>query len=124
MLIQNNIKFSCPQEAADGEGFQSMPELYKDKQEFTRLTKMFDNCWGQYANMLCDGVLTQCPVSVYISRNLELTDEVKQEMVNIRESQNLTNEIIKFYAKPYSAFCNYCHIDKIQYGLPTGEQVE
>lgn len=126
MLLEHNIKFSCPQEDTEGEGFQSMPQLYQDKQDENKVVKMFDECWGQYANMLCDGILTQCPVSVFISRNLDLTNEVKQEIVNIREQksiQTLTNQIINFYAKPHSAFCQYCHIDNIQYGLPTGEQV-
>lgn len=127
LLTKNNIKFSHPQEENDRMTFQSMPKLYLDKQDEKKVKKMFDCCWGQYCNMLCDGILSQCTLSVYITRNLELTDEVKKEIVNIREkksSRKLANEIIEFYAKPYSAFCHYCHCDNIQYGLPVGEQVD
>lgn len=126
LLTKNNIKFSHPQEENNRMTFQSMPELYPDKQDEKKVKKMFDCCWGQYCNMLCDGKLTQCTLSVYITKNLELTDEVKKEIVNIREkksSRQLANEIINFYAKPYSAFCQYCHADNIKYGLPVGEQV-
>lgn len=127
LLSDNNIQFSHPQEDKERLSFISMPELYPDKQDEEKVKKMFNCCWGQYCNMLCDGILTQCTLSVYITRNLELTDEVKNELVNIREkksSRKLADEIIKFYAKSYSAFCQYCHMDNIQYGLPVGEQLE
>lgn len=126
LLSGKKILFSHPQEDNDRISFQSMPELYPDTQEENKVKRMFDCCWGQYCNMLCDGKLTQCTLSVYITRNLELTDDVKQEIVDIREKKStkkLTDEIIKFYAKPYSAFCHYCHCDNIQYGLPVGEQL-
>lgn len=127
ILTQNDILFSHPQEENNRMTFQSMPELYPDKQDENKVKKMFNCCWGQYCNMLCDGKLTQCTLSVYISRCLELTDEVKKEIVNIREkksSRQLADEIINFYAKPNSAFCHYCHMENIQYGLPVGEQAE
>jgi len=126
ILKENNILFSHPEEDNKRMSFQSMPELYKDKQDENKIKKMFNGCWGQYCNMLCDGFLTQCTLSVYITRNLELSREVKNELVNIREKKSvrkLTNEIIDFYAKPYSAFCHYCHADNIQSGLPCGEQI-
>lgn len=126
ILSDNKILFSHPQEDGNRNTFCTMPELYPDKQDDEKVKKMFDCCWGQYCNMLCDGILTQCTLSVYITRNLELTNDVKKELVNIREnksSRQLADEIIKFYAKPYSAFCQYCHMDNIQYGLPCGEQI-
>ena len=127
ILIDNNIKFSHPQEDISEVAFQSMPELYPDKRNDEKMKKMFDNCWGQYCNMICDGILTQCTLSVYISRNMELSEGIKKELVNIREkkpTKQLTEEIISFYAKPYSEFCHYCHNENIQYGLPCGEQLE
>lgn len=126
ILTDNKILFSHPQEDSERQTFQSMPELYPDKQDDKKARAMFNCCWGQYCNMLCDGILTQCTLSVYITRNLELTDDVKKELVNIREeksSRELADEIIKFYAKPNSAFCHYCHMENIQRGLPVGEQV-
>ena len=104
-----------------------MPELYPDRQDENKLTRVFDCCWGQYCYMLCDGILSQCTLSVYISRNMELSDDIKRELINIRESKSskkLTQELINFYAKPFSAFCHYCHNDNIKYNLPVGEQVE
>ena len=127
LLDKNNILFSHPQEDGERLTFQSMPELYKDVQNENKVKGMFDCCWGQYCQMLCDGILTQCTLSVFISRTMELSEEIKKEIVNIREkksSRKLADEIIKFYAKPYSAFCHYCHNDNVQYGLPTGEQLE
>lgn len=127
LLQENNILFSHPEEDRDAMCFQSMPELYQDKQDPNQLKKIFDKCWGQYCNMLCDGILTQCTLSVYISRNLPLTEDIKKEIINIRASKSakqLTKDLIDFYAKPYSAFCHYCHMENIQYGLPVGEQAE
>lgn len=127
LLKDNKIQYSAPEEDANRMNFQSMPELYPDNQDEKLVKRMFDGCWGQYCNMLCEGILTQCTLSVYITRNLELTDDVQKELINIRQKQStktLTNKIIDFYAKPYSAFCQYCHCDNIQYGLPCGEQVE
>lgn len=127
LLEENHIQFSHPHEDSKRLGFQSMPELYPDKQDEDKLRNTFNSCWGQYCQMLCDGILTQCTLSVFISRTMELTHDIKSELVNIREkksSRKLADEIIKFYAKPYSAFCNYCHTENIVYGLPVGEQVE
>lgn len=127
ILKENGIIFSHPQEDRDRMNFQSMPKLYKDKQNPDKVKGCFDKCWGQYCQMLCDGIITQCTLSVFISRTMELTPEIKSEIVNIREkksSRQLANEIIKFYAKPFSEFCHYCHSDNIIYGLPVGEQVE
>jgi len=127
ILSDNNVIFSHPQEDGNRMTFQSMPELYPDKQDEAKVKQMFDKCWGQNCNMLCEGILTQCTLSVYITRNLELTDGVKKELINIREkhsTRKLADKIINFYAHPYSEFCHYCHIDNIQYGLPVGEQAE
>lgn len=127
LLSKYNILYSHPEEDGDRMTFQSMPELYPDTQNSQKLVKMFDNCWGQYCQMLCEGVLTQCTLSVFIYRTKELSAGIKKEVVNIRENKTareLTQDIIKFYAKPYSAFCHYCHSDNIKYGLPCGEQIE
>lgn len=127
LLTDNNIQFSHPQEDRDRMNFISMPELYPDNQDEGKLKNVFDKCWGQYCNMLCDGILTQCTLSIYITRNLKLSDGIKKELVNIREKQSsrkLADKLISFYAKPYSQFCHYCHGDNIQYGLPVGEQIE
>ncbi len=51
------------------------------------MRRIFDNCWGQYCQMLCDGILTQCTLSVFISRTMELTHDIKSELVNIREKR-------------------------------------
>lgn len=60
LLTENKILFSHPQEDRESNTFQTMPELYADKQDTEKVKRMFDCCWGQYANMLCDGILTQC----------------------------------------------------------------
>ena len=126
LLEENNIQFSHPEEDGDRMTFISMPELYQDKQDSAKLTNIFDGCYGQYCQMLCDGILTQCTLSVYIARCMELSEGIKNELVNIRECRSageLTKKIIKFYAKPYSEFCHYCHWENVQHGLPCGEQI-
>lgn len=127
LLSDNKIQFTHPHEDTNRLGFQSMPELYPDTQDNEKLQKTFNSCWGRYCNMLCDGILTQCSLSVYITRNLELSPQIKNELVNIRETKpakKLAEEIISFYARPFSAFCHYCHSENIVYWLPVGEQVE
>ncbi len=127
LLIQNKIRFNNYQEKRGAVTWFSMPKIYKDKQTPLTLTKTFNECFGNYCPTISDGIISQDFIAVYIQRNLELTSEIKKEIVNIREaksSKDLTNEIINFYAKPYSAFCHYCHMDNIQHGLPCGEQVE
>ena len=125
LLLRNNILLSDPH--GDDGVFQSMPKLYKDIQNPDKVKLMHDNCWGLFCNMLCEGEITPCTLSVYINRNLELSDGIKEEIVNIRTAKNskdLTNKIIKYYARPYSQFCHYCHNDDIQYGFRCGEQIE
>lgn len=127
LCIKNNIRVSSIQEKYGAMTWQTMPILYKDRQDTMYVKKLYDECWGRYCNMLCDGILTQCTLSVYINRNMEVTPQIQNELVDIRENKNtkkLTEKIINFYSRPYSEFCHYCHCDKIQYGLPCGEQME
>ncbi len=124
LLIRNNISYSNPH-GFDGL-FQSMPELYKDIQDPAKIKPIHDKCWGLFCNMLCEGEITPCTISVYINRNLELSDGIKEEVVNIRTAKNakdLTDKLIKYYARDYSQFCHYCHSDNIIYNLPCGEQI-
>ncbi|WP_156802850.1 radical SAM protein [Desulfovibrio sp. 6_1_46AFAA] len=127
MCIKNDIRMSNFQEKREAMNWQTMPDLYKDRQNAIYIQNQYDKCWGRYCNMLCDGILTQCTLSVYINRNMEITPQIQNELVDIRKNKNtkeLTKKIINFYSRPYSEFCHYCHCDKIEYGLPCGEQVE
>ena len=77
-------------------------------------------------------VLNSCTVTgksdheaLYILRNIELIPEIKDEIINIRNynsSKKLAKDIIKFYSKPYSQFCNYCNATNIETNLTCGEQ--
>ena len=124
LLIKNKIAFNNFQEKREAVTWFSMPECYKDKQE--NVKQLYDSCFGRYCNMLADGVLTQCTVSIHMYRLMERTPEIEADVVNIREEKSakkLTEELIGFYARPYSEFCNWCHWENIEYGLPCGEQV-
>ena len=127
LLLDNGIKVSNHQENLNRSNWMSMPELRIDNQDPKKLEEHFKTCFGSYCPMLSDGKLSKCTISVYISRNLELTQGAKDEIVDIRNAKNakeLTEKIIKFYSRPYSEFCHYCHFENVQYGLPCGEQVE
>lgn len=124
ILLKNNIHFNALHNLAEAK-FMNMPSVYKDSQP-KEAQKTFDSCFGRFCNMLCDGILTQCTISVYIARNKELSDDICHELIDIRKStpDELTNKIIQFYAKDYSAFCHYCHWNPIPQFSPCGEQVE
>jgi organic radical activating enzyme len=127
LLIENNIKFTAPHEKY-GANWQSMPDIFKDNQDVLKVKSVYDSCFGRYCNILCDGILSQCTLAVYISRNMELTAGIENELVNIRKYKSpneLTKKMIQFYSRPYSEFCHYCHWDdNIKYNLPAGEQLE
>lgn len=127
ILNENKINFTHPQEDTNRNCWITMPKLRRDIQDNKMLEERFDNCYRQYSNMLCDGKLVQDTLCAYMHRNLELTKEANNEIVDIREQQTpmqLRDKIINFYAKPYSAFYHYCHFEDIKTGLPCGEQVE
>lgn len=124
LLEKNSIKYNDPQRKAGKKCFQTMPKLSKDQQDVAQVQKAFDTCFCRGCNMFCDGKLTECTISVYISRNMELTSEIEDEIVDIRTSTNVRRDLIRFYSRPYSAFCHYCHFENMQTRLPCGEQVE
>ena len=125
LIKKNKIRLSDPQEM--GNTWITAPELYKDSQNPEKLTKDWDNCQRRFCNMLCEGVFVPCTAALFMNRNMELTQEIKDESPNIREfksSKELTEKFIEIFSKPYSDYCNYCHTENTQYGLPCGEQVE
>ena len=126
LLSDNGVKYNNYQEKREAVTWFSLPAVYLDKQKDDICKCNHDNC-VQICNILCDGFLIPCTMSVHIWRNLELTPEIEKEAVNVRGAKSkkeLTNELIDFFARPYSAFCHYCHFENIKYDLPCGEQVE
>ncbi len=126
MLVENKVKFNNFQEKREALNWFSMPKCYKDKRNPDAMKSLYDGCFGRYCNMLAEGILLQCTVSVHMYRAKERTAEIENDVVNIRETKptkELTEELINFYARPYSEFCNWCHWENIQRGLPCGEQV-
>ena len=126
LLTDNKIQFNNFQEKRGAVTWFSMPEIYKDSLDEAKLESQFNNCFASYVHMMCEGVISNCMLATYIQRNLEMTEEMKGELINIRqiESSNyLKQKLIALYSKPYSPFCNYCHFDNIKSGLPCGEQI-
>ncbi len=126
LLQRNGVKISNPHEPSGANNWQTMPKVYLDTQEVKTVMKNYNNCYGKYCYMFSDGLVLQCTACVYMAKNLELTQAIKEEIVNVRTSNNskeLTNDLIKFLSKPYSQFCHYCHFENMQYGLPCGEQL-
>ena len=127
ILTDNGIKFNNFQEQHDAHTWRSMPEIYKDTRDEKTLKKIYNSCFSLSCNMLCEGKFLLCTVATYIALNLELTPEVQNEIIDIRNeksSKEITKKLINFYSKPFNYFCGYCHHDNIQTGLPCGEQVE
>ena len=125
ILSDNDIIYNNYQEKKGAKTWFTMPEIYKDKQNSTHLENQFKNCFARYCSGLTEGKLVICMPALYILRNIELIPEIKDEIINIRNynsSKKLAKDIIKFYSKPYSQFCNYCHATKIETNLPCGEQ--
>ena len=124
LLSINHIHYHALHSLAEAK-FMNMPKVYKDRQPY-EASKSFNSCFGRFCNMLCDGFLTQCTISVYISRNKELSDSIHKELINIRKSypEELTQKIIYFYAKDYSEFCNYCHWGVTPTFSQCGEQIK
>ncbi|MDE6735531.1 MAG: radical SAM protein [Desulfovibrio sp.] len=124
LLLKNSINFNDVHEKADGMTWASMPELRVGRQDPARCQDIFNRCFGRECNMLCDGKILQCTISAYISRNMELIEEIEKELVDIRTSTDVRRDMVRFYCRPYSAFCHYCHHEHRQWGLPCGEQLE
>ena len=126
ILIDNKIIFNNYQEQREATTWVSMPELYADNRDPKIVQAIYNKCYGRYCMMICEGLITPCTLTVYISRCMDLTPAVKDELINIRnlDTKELTKRMIKYYAIPFPQFCHYCHWEKIKTGLPCGEQVE
>ena len=126
ILIDYGINFNNYQEKREAATWATMPELYIDNRDPKIVQAIYDTCYGRYCTMLCEGLITQCTLAVYVSRCMELTQGVKDELVNIREldTKELTQRMIKYYARPFSQFCHYCHIENRKINLPCGEQMD
>lgn len=128
LLLGNGVWVSNPHEPSHQSNWQTMPKMYTDTQEnLDELIKNYKSCYGRFCYMFAKGLILQCTACVYMAFNLELTDNVKKEIVDVRNSHSskeLTRDIIAFLSKPYSQFCHYCHFVDMKYGLPCGEQVE
>lgn len=124
LLMKNSINFSDVHDENDPMTWVSMPDLKVGTQDVGITQNNFDRCGGRYCNMLCNGIIVQCTHATYILRNMELIEEIKKELVDIRTSTNLRRDLIRFYCRPYSAFCHYCHFDSRQTGLLRGEQLD
>jgi len=123
ILKKNEIMYSAFHEK-HGANWHSLPEIYYDKQSPEKIRTVFKNCFGRYCNMLCDGILSQCTISVYINRCMQLSLKAKDELVDVRiKGGDLAKQIVHFYSHPYSEFCHYCHWENVKYNLPFGEQL-
>lgn len=123
-IKDNDIFLSDPQYS--GNTWISAPELYIDKQQHKKLAYIYERCDRRFCNMLCDGILLPCTAAVYMRRNMELSNDIKQETIDIRKelsSKALTKKIINFYSQPYSGYCHYCHTENTKFNLPCGEQL-
>lgn len=127
LLEKNKIKISDPHKKTNSNSWQTMPKIYPDMQNRNEIIKNYDTCFGRFCYMFSDGLILQCCVCVYMTRNLKIDDFVKSEIVDVRNSDNsdeLRNSIINFLSKRYSKFCNYCHFVDMKYGLPCAQQLE
>ena len=124
---ENHVQLNNYQEKRGATTWFTMPKVYVDKQDPCKIQTIFNKCFCQHVNMFCDGKIHQCMLSLYAYNNLSLPDEMKAEVIDVRNAKSpkeLTQKIIAFFSKPHSGFCHCCHFDNIKEGLPCGEQVE
>ena len=111
---------------SNGNTWISAPKLFEDTQDEEKVKQMYASCWGHFCNILCEGVFVPCTIALYMYRNIDLSDKIKEEIINVREeipTNKLTEKFINFYSQPYSNYCHYCHMDNLEYNLPCGEQL-
>lgn len=125
ILSKAGVKFNNHHEKLGSNNWISMPKVYKDKQDAVFIQKQWRNCI-QICNIIIEGKLIPCTMSAFIWQNLDLTDGIKKEVVDVRNSKSskeLSNKLIEYFSVPNSEFCHYCHFENIQTGLPCGEQI-
>ena len=89
------------------------------------VSEHFDICFAKYCSGIIDGVLVPCMGAMFMYKNMELSQEIKDELINVREIDSpkvLSQKLIEYYSKPYSEFCHFCHHENIKRGMPCGEQ--
>ena len=85
----------------------------------------FNNCFARYCSGIIEGTLVPCMGAMFMYKNMELGQEIKDELINIRKIDNsneLSKKLVEYYSKPNTEFCHYCHHENIKSGLPCGEQ--
>lgn len=126
IVIREGISARLPHDKINPDSmlFIKMPKLFPDRQEEKKVLETFSNCFGQYCNMLVDGVLVQCTIAVYIWQNMKRSQELCEEAVNIREldQKELTRKLIEFYSRPYPSVCHYCHWSEKMQWVPMAQQ--
>ncbi len=126
ILLKNHINFNGYQEKRNATTWFSLPKVFKDKQKDSICKNQWADC-VQICNIISNGYLLPCTMSVHIFNNLDTTQEINNEVIDIRHTNNskeLLSKLIKYLSIPYSSFCHYCHFEDIQQGLPCGEQIE
>ena len=116
ILIENKIRYSSWLEDT-GNNFMVVQDIYEDKNN----KKLYLDCFSSKCNTVCDGKFFLCPAAVYIYRNLT-KDFDEKEIIDVRNSDNLTPNFIDFYSKGQHNICSYCHFkDKVELTI-AGEQ--
>lgn len=110
MFQREKIKLSLIQEIEE-KTFYIVPKV-KDIQD-TTLNKQekFDSCEPfNYWVSVCNGLFYGCSATLYLKRNTEIKD-IDEDILNIHKytTQELTQEIIKWFSKPCYNTCAYCH---------------
>ena len=66
-----------------------------------------NNCFARYCSGIIEGTLVPCMGAMFMYKNMELGQEIKDELINIREidnSKELSHKLIEYYSKPNSEF--------------------
>lgn len=114
---RHQIRFSAFQEGLDSSGWGTTPEAWPDHQDEAALKKFYAGCWGHFCRVLCEGKLLPCVLATYMLKNLPLSPEIQETLVDVRagdDPKELATKIIAFYSRPLDPFCHYCHWEKLR----------
>lgn len=93
-------------------------DIKKSNRSARELEDTMFSCWQHRCNIYCDGEIHLCSRALGITRNIapELKDYVKVS------SKDCSEEIVKFFCKPYIQACDYCHTE-MNVKIPRGVQI-
>lgn len=105
LFKKNNIRYCIWQE--DKETWAQFPIIYQAPTVSSNPERDVANCYMSFSNpQFCDGKIFHCNTAVSIYRN-HYNSNLEGHYIDIN-SPTLKDDLIDFYSKDHSEFCQYC----------------